>query len=814
MKKVAVCFFLFLVSGLVFAGENSISRGERYLVRVELRSPEDLAIIVKSEFRSYSKGGNFVLGEAELNTLQELKKQGLTYSILDRDPQLHDYYFVWYRGKESLARAIELIKSRGKILYQEDKMFLVQGKPKDIQELPGFQISLQKLSRKPLTVGLPLPEEEAYKAPAYSPVIANMINKVKTEDLLGLVKDLSGERAVLINGIPDSIPTRYAEVDGSYKAANYLLEKFQQMGIEAIPDSFYMPSRVVISSITAAHDGQTGWASTKGTWILKTINGGLRWSTVPGTEDYRLNRIFRFTDDTLWAVGEQGLVLNSTDKGDSWTEKSIQTSTNLMAAYFESGSRGWVVGDSGKIFYTSDGGSNWAIQTSGTTEILYKITFSAPGQGWIVGTTGKLLQTTDAGANWSSVSSGTTNDLRDIVFVTPLKGWIVGGMGTVFYTTNGGANWSSKDVGTAVDVDGICFAPDDTLKGWLAVFAHKVIIRTEDGGNTWSKKNTQDPYYGIDFANSQTGWVTGGFTLAGTTDGGNSWVSLTDNIAVGRPYINVVATLPGKLYPAMEYLITAHYDDISQIHDLYAPGADDNASGTVSVLAAASIMKDFEFMFTVKFVCFTAEEQGLIGSDKYAKKARARGENIRGALNFDMISYDGNHDGHIEVHTDSNSLGLVNVVNNIISDYGLGFTNRTVIINTGWDYSDHASFWAYDYKSILGIEDDYDFNPYYHSTSDRVFAFDTTYFRKFCQLGLASLATLAAPYFDTRGDVNMDLQISVSDVVFLVNYLFRGGPAPTPSFLGDVDCSGAVEVSDVIYLVSFLFKGGPAPCTG
>ncbi|MDH4223487.1 MAG: dockerin type I domain-containing protein, partial [candidate division Zixibacteria bacterium] len=136
---------------------------------------------------------------------------------------------------------------------------------------------------------------------------------------------------------------------------------------------------------------------------------------------------------------------------------------------------------------------------------------------------------------------------------------------------------------------------------------------------------------------------------------------------------------------------------------------------------------------------------------------------------------------------------------------------RLVII-TGADYSDHASFWEYDYKAILGIEDDYDFNPYYHTTGDVISVFDTTYFRKFCQAGLAGIATLAVPYFDIRGDVNLDLSISASDVIFLINYLFKGSPAPVPYFLGDVDCSGEIEVSDVIYLINHLFRGGPGPC--
>jgi len=813
MKKTLFCLFSLVFMGLLLTAHNSIWAEESYLVKVELKSTEDLVKIKNTSFNAFSKGGEFVLGASDQNILQQLDEKGLTYSILDKEPHLHHYYFVWYRGKEPLSRALELIRQKGRVLYQEGKMFLVEGEPEDIEELPKYKMSLKRIFQLTLPLELPEPEPEEvlFEIPAYSEVIAGMIAKVETEDVLDYVKDLSGECSVMIGGVLDSIPTRYTGTEGNYKAVQYLLERFDEMGVETFPDTFYLPYDGLLSDVKAAWDGQTAWLCSNRGWILSTTNGGLRWNTVAGTEPFRLSSIFRLTDDTLWAVGFEGMVVNSTDKGSTWTEKTKPVTGALLGVYFENNLSGWVVGDSGRVYYTSDGGTSWAAQTSGTANLLYNITFSEPDKGWIVGTSGTLLQTTDGGLNWNPVSLSTTRELRDIEFVTTQKGWIVGGLGTVLYTTDGGTNWLSKDVGTYSTLNALCFAPDDTLKGWIVSFSGKSIIRTEDGGETWSINSTPDGYSSIDFANSQIGWATGGMSLANTTNGGESWRSQFENIAVGDPGINVVATIPGEVNPSIEYLITAHFDDISQIPETYAPGADDNASGTAAVLEAASIMKDYNFFYTVKFVCFTAEEQGLIGSYFYAKKAKSQGANIRGVLNFDMISYDGDHDGRMQVNTDSNSLSLADFFIDILSDYGFGFTPRKVV-KTGRDYSDHASFWEFDYKAVLGIEDDYDFNPYYHSTGDRVSAFDTTYFRKFCQAGLAALATKAAPYFDIRGDVNLDLTISVSDVVFLINFLFKGGPAPSPSFLGDVDCSGETNVSDVIYLINYLFKGGPAPC--
>jgi len=63
------------------------------------------------------------------------------------------------------------------------------------------------------------------------------------------------------------------------------------------------------------------------------------------------------------------------------------------------------------------------------------------------------------------------------------------------------------------------------------------------------------------------------------------------------------------------------------------------------------------------------------------------------------------------------------------------------------------------------------------------------------------------------GDVNGDKKVTVSDVVYLINFLFKGGPAPKPYRAGEVNCDGYVTVADVVCLVNYLFKGGKAPCS-
>lgn len=67
-------------------------------------------------------------------------------------------------------------------------------------------------------------------------------------------------------------------------------------------------------------------------------------------------------------------------------------------------------------------------------------------------------------------------------------------------------------------------------------------------------------------------------------------------------------------------------------------------------------------------------------------------------------------------------------------------------------------------------------------------------------------------YFQAlRGDVNKDWVIDIEDVVYLINYLYKGSPSPAYLIVGDCNCDSVVDVEDVVFLINYLFKGGAAP---
>ncbi len=61
------------------------------------------------------------------------------------------------------------------------------------------------------------------------------------------------------------------------------------------------------------------------------------------------------------------------------------------------------------------------------------------------------------------------------------------------------------------------------------------------------------------------------------------------------------------------------------------------------------------------------------------------------------------------------------------------------------------------------------------------------------------------------GDVDGNGVIDLGDILYLINYLYKGGPAPNPLQAGDANCDGTVDLGDVLHLINYLYKGGPPP---
>jgi hypothetical protein len=106
-----------------------------------------------------------------------------------------------------------------------------------------------------------------------------------------------------------------------------------------------------------------------------------------------------------------------------------------------------------------------------------------------------------------------------------------------------------------------------------------------------------------------------------------------------KKWKNVIATVDGKKKTGAIYMVIAHFDSISKQPEVSAPGADDDGSGAAAVLEIGRVLKDLSPDSTVKLGLFSNEEQGRVGSEHFARKAREKDLNIRGVINLDIIGY-------------------------------------------------------------------------------------------------------------------------------------------------------------------------------
>lgn len=212
---------------------------------------------------------------------------------------------------------------------------------------------------------------------------------------------------------------------------------------------------------------------------------------------------------------------------------------------------------------------------------------------------------------------------------------------------------------------------------------------------------------------------------------------------------NIIVELTGAVHPERKVIICGHYDAMPG-GPVAAPAADDDGSGTVAVLEALRVLSEHTFENSIIFAMWDEEELGKLGSIHYANGIDTGEVQIVGVVNMDAISYDGDGDGLMRIHTKNiaHSVALKDTALAVNQAYD-GLQLNVAINLPGETYSDHASFWAKGLSAILIIEDfDDDGNPHYHTSSDLVEYIDQPYFQGLARLSIGTAATLARPISD------------------------------------------------------------------
>lgn len=206
---------------------------------------------------------------------------------------------------------------------------------------------------------------------------------------------------------------------------------------------------------------------------------------------------------------------------------------------------------------------------------------------------------------------------------------------------------------------------------------------------------------------------------------------------------NVIGVRAGARAPKEQVILSAHYDGVPD-----CAAADDNASGVAGVLEAARVLALRPHDRTLVIACWDEEERGLIGSEAYAARARARGDDLKAVYVYEMIGYrsaapgsqtipagfgllfpkqverigdNGNRGDFIAVVSDGASQAAAAHLERVGEAQGLPVVTLPVPENLknspilqDLRRSDHASFWAASFPAMM-ITDTANFrNTHYH----------------------------------------------------------------------------------------------------
>jgi photosystem II stability/assembly factor-like uncharacterized protein len=221
----------------------------------------------------------------------------------------------------------------------------------------------------------------------------------------------------------------------------------------------------------------------------------------------------------------------------AWYPQTSGTTQTLNSVYFTSSNIGYVVGNNGIILKTTDKGARWNIQVSGTTSNLYSVRFLDAQNGFAVGDN-VFLKTTNGGVSWILNTTSLSYSAKTVFFINQNTGYAAGGNGTISKTINGGSVWVAFLVEPYTMFTSLYFTNPST---GFAVGLTGMYLKTTNGGNSWFSKyaDASKNYYSVQFVNENTGYITGGWvnsTVMKSENAGNTWTNLFSNAFGVRLY--------------------------------------------------------------------------------------------------------------------------------------------------------------------------------------------------------------------------------------------------------------------------------------
>jgi photosystem II stability/assembly factor-like uncharacterized protein len=288
--------------------------------------------------------------------------------------------------------------------------------------------------------------------------------------------------------------------------------------------------------LSGCYAGEKGFIVGDNGVILQTTDDST-WNSIESGSHYRFNTVVFADANNGYIGGYKGLMLKTTDAGESWQELNSVTLYSIYSGFFFTPEKGIFVGDSGLIIKTTDAGSSWNQPSSGTDLSLLDVYFPSAMVGYIVGKKGLIIKTTNAGDTWTNISFDPMDDeLYSVFFWNDTLGYTAGAYGTILRTENGGTTWEYYPGGTDLTIRSISqFHHTDTLCDSLIICGDYGLISRTDSCDLWDNvtQASSNTFSSVLFTNDLYGIAVGGDPFSDKpfmlqTSGANSaWERMT-----------------------------------------------------------------------------------------------------------------------------------------------------------------------------------------------------------------------------------------------------------------------------------------------
>ena len=257
----------------------------------------------------------------------------------------------------------------------------------------------------------------------------------------------------------------------------------------------------------------------------------VEWEYVCSLTGEQLCKVYAQGKDTVYVVGENGLIAQSTDKGSTWDKKYFFNEETLNDIIFCNHDIGFIVGNNGTILRTQDAGLSWVQMTSGTVQNINAIAAFDLNNIWIVGNGSLIMHSTDMGETWTMKPFlSDSYNLKDIECKGD-KGYITGQGGVVLNTEDGGIMWKEQILTgyeEYSEISSLCITENKVYALGGGIIFTKDDVNWQDLESLEFFKASiyfQDDQNGLMLSYDYTTCCSGsmGVWIFKTTDGGNRW---------------------------------------------------------------------------------------------------------------------------------------------------------------------------------------------------------------------------------------------------------------------------------------------------